>query len=178
MRDGLQTAVSSTDFSLEERGETFAVTSVVRNWFSSHTRRRTVDYALQLADERMYARKKGSDSPARESRPTTSSSRSSVPTSLICRRAPTESRGSRSPVGRRLGLAGEQLDELARAAALHDVGKVGLPEAILDQARPARFRGMELRPPAHRAWANVLSAAPALRPVASHRARQPRALGR
>ena len=34
-------------------------------------------------------------------------------------------------VARQLGLAGEQLDEVARAAELHDVGKVGIPEHIL-----------------------------------------------
>ena len=36
-------------------------------------------------------------------------------------------------VGRRLGLRGEQLDEIARAAELHDIGKVGIPDAILDK---------------------------------------------
>ena len=34
-------------------------------------------------------------------------------------------------VGRRLGLDGEELDVLARAAELHDVGKIAIPDAIL-----------------------------------------------
>ncbi len=39
-------------------------------------------------------------------------------------------------VGRRMGLDGEELDVLARAAELHDVGKLAIPDAIL--ASPAR----------------------------------------
>ena len=45
-------------------------------------------------------------------------------------------------VGRRLGLDGEELDVLARAAELHDVGKIAIPDAILAQARPARRGGV------------------------------------
>jgi HD-GYP domain-containing protein (c-di-GMP phosphodiesterase class II) len=70
-------------------------------------------------------------------------------------------------VGRRLGMNAEQLDELARAAELHDIGKVGIPDAILD--KPGQLDERE--------WAfirqhtilgeRILSAAPALRPVAT-----------
>jgi HD-GYP domain-containing protein (c-di-GMP phosphodiesterase class II) len=69
-------------------------------------------------------------------------------------------------VGRRLKMTAEELDELARAAELHDVGKVGIPDAILD--KPEALSEAE--------WAfmrqhtvlgeRILSAAPALRPVA------------
>ena len=38
--------------------------------------------------------------------------------------------------GRELGLSGERLDELVRAAELHDVGKVAVPDAILDKDGP------------------------------------------
>src|SRR5262249_8309180 len=40
------------------------------------------------------------------------------------------------PVGRRLGMAGEELDVLARAAELHDVGKIAIPDAILNKPGP------------------------------------------
>ena len=33
-------------------------------------------------------------------------------------------------------MTDEQLDELVRAAALHDIGKVGIPDAILDKPGP------------------------------------------
>ncbi len=69
-------------------------------------------------------------------------------------------------VGRRFGMTAEQLDELSRAAELHDIGKVGIPDAILD--KPDSLDSAE--------WAfmqqhtilgeRILSAAPALRPVA------------
>jgi HD-GYP domain-containing protein (c-di-GMP phosphodiesterase class II) len=69
-------------------------------------------------------------------------------------------------VGRRLGMDAEEIDELARAAELHDIGKVGIPDAILQ--KPGELEGDE--------WdfirqhtilgERILSAAPALRPVA------------
>jgi HD-GYP domain-containing protein (c-di-GMP phosphodiesterase class II) len=37
-------------------------------------------------------------------------------------------------VGREMGLRGEELAVLRRAATLHDVGKIGVPEAILNKA--------------------------------------------
>ena len=39
-------------------------------------------------------------------------------------------------VARRLGLTGEEIDEVTRAAELHDVGKVGIPDAILEKPGP------------------------------------------
>ena len=42
-------------------------------------------------------------------------------------------RGSRAD----LGLGGEALDEIARAAELHDIGKVGIPDAILNKPSTA-----------------------------------------
>ena len=63
-------------------------------------------------------------------------------------------------------MTGEQLDEVARAAELHDVGKVGIPDAILN--KPGELTQVE--------WdfihqhtilgERILHAAPALRPIA------------
>ena len=39
------------------------------------------------------------------------------------------------------GLTQEQLDEIARAAALHDIGKIGIPDAIL--LKPGRLTAEE-----------------------------------
>ena len=39
-------------------------------------------------------------------------------------------------VGRELGIDAEELDEVARAAELHDVGKVAIPDAILHKPGP------------------------------------------
>ena len=69
-------------------------------------------------------------------------------------------------VARRLGMNGEELDEITRAAELHDVGKVGIPDAILN--KPGKLDAEE--------WAfmrqhtilgeRILNAASALRPIA------------
>ena len=40
-------------------------------------------------------------------------------------------------VGRRLGMTNEELDETARAAELHDIGKMAIPDEILN--KPARL---------------------------------------
>ena len=39
-------------------------------------------------------------------------------------------------VGRALEIGPAELDELARAAELHDVGKIGVPDTILDKPGP------------------------------------------
>ena len=39
-------------------------------------------------------------------------------------------------VGRELGMDAEELDEVARAAELHDVGKIAIPDAILEKPGP------------------------------------------
>jgi HD-GYP domain-containing protein (c-di-GMP phosphodiesterase class II) len=71
-----------------------------------------------------------------------------------------------SALGRRLGLEERPLLELAYAAALHDIGKVGVPDALLLKPGP-------LAPPewevvrSHSAWgAELLSRVPGLERVA------------
>jgi len=44
-------------------------------------------------------------------------------------------------VGRQLGLAGEALADLENAALLHDIGKIGIPDAILN--KPGRLNDEE-----------------------------------
>jgi two-component system cell cycle response regulator len=69
-------------------------------------------------------------------------------------------------VGRHLGMVGEQLETLARAAELHDVGKLAIPDAILNKPGPldaAEWRFMSR----HTILGErILAAAPALRAVA------------
>ena len=50
---------------------------------------------------------------------------------------------------RRLGLGHDEVEQVRHAAELHDVGKVGDPDAILDQARAARRRRVGVHPPPH-----------------------------
>jgi diguanylate cyclase (GGDEF)-like protein len=39
-------------------------------------------------------------------------------------------------IGARLGMVGDELDQLRHAAALHDIGKVAVPDAIIDKPGP------------------------------------------
>ena len=57
-------------------------------------------------------------------------------------------------VGRRLEMTAEELDELARAAELHDVGKVGIPDAILEKPGPLSEAEWDVHAPAHRCSAS------------------------
>jgi two-component system cell cycle response regulator len=69
-------------------------------------------------------------------------------------------------VARAVGLSGEELDTVVRAAELHDVGKVAVPDAILH--KPARLSPAERRVVERHSEVGerILAVAPALRPVA------------
>jgi two-component system, cell cycle response regulator len=69
-------------------------------------------------------------------------------------------------VARRLGVRGEELDEIARAAELHDVGKVGIPDALLDKQGPLTADEWDFMHQHTILGERILNAAPALRPVA------------
>jgi len=157
--------VTTAAGALDEHGETFAIRASCGAVILPHEAANP-DYALQLADKRMYARKHGRSSIARQQA-------ADVLRHIMAAKQPglpDHSHGVAAlavPVGRHLGMSSEQLDELARAAELHDVGKVGIPDAILEKPAPL----------AHEEWAfvrqhtvlgeRILSAAPALRPVAT-----------
>src|SRR3954452_23854596 len=69
-------------------------------------------------------------------------------------------------VGRRMSLLPEELDEMARAAELHDVGKMAIPAEILNKPGPLDSveRGFIERHTI--VGARILAAAPSLSPVA------------
>ncbi len=69
-------------------------------------------------------------------------------------------------VGRRLGMEGEELDVLARAAELHDVGKIAIPDAILSKPGPLNAEEWGFMSRHTILGERILAAAAALRPVA------------
>ena len=123
----------------------------------------TATEALRLADHRMYALKHG--------RRATQGQAREVLLALLGEREPDLHRHMRDvaglarSVGREMGLDAEDLDVVVRAAELHDIGKVAIPDAILD--KPGALDDDE--------WAfvrqhtiigeRIVSAAEALRPV-------------
>ena len=164
-RDGIDAVLAACSAALNERGEGFEVTSsfgVVRHARGGATR---PTLALQLADRRMYARKGGRRmSAGRQSR--------DVLLRTLSERRPDLQVRLRDigelalAVGRELHLGPEGLDEVARAAELHDIGKIAVPDAILDKPGPldpVEWSFMRRHP---LIGERILLAAPALRPVA------------
>ena len=132
-------------------------------------------HALQLADERLYAQK-------HSSRGESDRTMEALLEALSEPRAPISRRSSRSrlALGRRrrrmLGLRRDELEELERAAQLHDIGKLAVPDEILTSLGRSTSR-VGVHPPAHarrRADPERVGGSPG-----SHRrALDPRALGR
>ncbi|MGO9489156.1 MAG: HD domain-containing phosphohydrolase [Solirubrobacteraceae bacterium] len=149
---------------LEERGENFTI-GASHGVVVLPREAERLDYAMQLADQRMYSLKHGRSPAARDQardvlmhiiqakRPALQVHSAEV--AELCRR-----------VGRRIGMSAEQLDELTRAAELHDIGKVGIPDAILAKPGALNDTEWELMQQHTVLGERILNAAPALRPVA------------
>jgi diguanylate cyclase (GGDEF)-like protein len=125
----------------------------------------TVGAALQLADDRMYDDKDHRHgSPRRQAR--------DLLLQVLKEREPeleehVDDVGALAlAVGRQLGLDAEALDEVARGAELHDVGKVAVPEAILHKPGPLDDLEWQIMRQHTIVGERILAAAPALRPVA------------
>ncbi len=121
---------------------------------------------LQLADQRLYERK----DKTRES--TAALQLRDVLLQAFHERHPDLREHQRGvgalvlAVGRRMGLDGEELDVLARAAELHDVGKIAIPDAILNKPGPLEPEEWRFMRRHTILGERILMAASALRPVA------------
>ncbi len=164
-REQLENAVAAAARALEEQGNTFSITASCGTVLLPHESS-SPDYALQLADERMYARKQGRSSGAREQAQDVLVHIMRAKQSSLPEHADGVARLAVA-VGRRLALGGEQLDLLVRAATLHDIGKVGLPDAILAKPGPLDLEEWRFVRQHTILGERILSAAPALRPVAT-----------
>ncbi|MDX6400294.1 MAG: hypothetical protein QOF27_900 [Gaiellaceae bacterium] len=71
-------------------------------------------------------------------------------------------------IGERLGMTHGDCADLVRAAELHDVGKVAVPDGILHKAAPLSADEWEIMLRHPTIGANILSAAPALKQVAEY----------
>ncbi|HZV75977.1 MAG TPA: HD domain-containing phosphohydrolase [Conexibacter sp.] len=122
-------------------------------------------HALQLADQRMYAAK-------RDTRTSTRRQTRDVLLQVLREREPDLHHHLHGvaalavAVGRRLALSAEQLDEVARAAELHDVGKIAIPDEILHKAAALDAGEWDLMRQHTIIGDRILGAAPAMRPVA------------
>jgi two-component system, cell cycle response regulator len=119
---------------LTEHGEGFRIGSSYGSVIL-HDEAADATAAMQLADRRMYARKNGG-------RPSAGRQTRDVLLATLTAREPDlgvhvhEVAELALAVGRRLELGPVELDEIARAAELHDIGKVAIPDSILAKPGP------------------------------------------
>ncbi len=124
----------------------------------------TATHALQLADQRMYQAKD-------ETRVSSRGQMRDLLLQVLREREPELHQHLRGvaalavAVGRELGLSAEQLDEVARAAELHDVGKLAIPDEILHKPGPLDEREWKLMRQHTVIGERILAAAPAMKPV-------------
>jgi len=121
--------------------------------------------ALTLADERMYVNKRGRSTGAgcQASEVLLRTMRAKQP-ELDQHAGHVAELATR--VGRRLAVTGEALDEVHRAAQLHDIGKVGIPDAILNKGSDLTDAEWEFIRNHTILGERILQGAPALRPIA------------
>jgi diguanylate cyclase (GGDEF)-like protein len=163
-RDEIDDLLAACSAALSEGGEGFEVSSSFGSVLVPEEAT-TPTQALQLTDRRMYARKGGRRmSAGRQSRDVLVRTLSERRPDLQLRLR--DIRELALAVGRELHMGPEGLDEVARAAELHDVGKIAVPDAILDKPGPldpVEWSFMRRHP---LIGERILLAAPALRPVA------------
>ena len=126
----------------------------------------TSGQALHKADQRMYAHKQGRPgSVTREAR--------AVLLSILSEREPTLDEHLHAVarlaqlVGAELGLEGEELDVVVRAAELHDIGKMAMPDSVLRKPGPLSESEWEIMRRHTVVGERILSSVPALGPVAT-----------
>jgi diguanylate cyclase (GGDEF)-like protein len=122
-------------------------------------------HALRLADERMYAnkRRQATGAGVQASEVLRRTMRAKQPE--LDQRAGHVARLA-ARVARRLEVSGEAIDEVFRAAQLHDIGKVGIPDAILSTRRELTDSEWEFIRNHPILGERILQGAPALRPIA------------
>ncbi len=123
-------------------------------------------FALRLADHRMYAKKGNRRGSAREQT-------HNVLLGLLKEREPDLHEHLRhvgvlaADVARMLGLDSTAVDDVERAAELHDIGKAAVPDAILNKPGPLNEREWEFMRRHTFVGERILAAAPSLSGVAS-----------
>ncbi|MEA2420757.1 MAG: hypothetical protein QOE60_2963 [Thermoleophilaceae bacterium] len=159
-----EAAIEATVAALCERGEGFVVTTSYGSLELPEEASDAVD-AMRLADQRLYGRKSG-----RRSGPHVQA-RAAL-RQVIDEAEPELGRHGQgvaelaTEMGRRFGMDPERRDELARAAELHDVGKVAIPDEILHKAGTLTEEEWKLVREHTVIGERIIAAAPALAPVA------------
>jgi two-component system, cell cycle response regulator len=156
--------IAAASAALSEQGTGFAIRSSWGAVFLPEEADVAVE-ALSLADRRMYVQKsRRPRSPERQTR--------NVLLRALHERSPTigDHLQGVAPLAVALGqavdLGHEQLDEIARASELHDIGKIGVPDGILAKLGPLNQAEWSLMRNHTLIGERILSSAPAMAPVA------------
>jgi diguanylate cyclase (GGDEF)-like protein len=160
----VDSVVAGGSAALSERGESFVITASQGSVLLP-SEAPTRDAAMQLADRRMYANK------SRERASAGSQSRDVLLSALRERQPELHAHiidvaALAAQVAEELGLDAEQRDEVQRAAELHDIGKVAIPDAILNKPGPLDRQEWEFMHKHTVIGERIISSAPALVPVA------------
>jgi diguanylate cyclase (GGDEF)-like protein len=146
------------------QGEGFSITASYGK-VSIPAEARGPDQALALADERMYAFK--------DSRRTSAGRQTrDLALQVIAAYEPALHEHAShvadlaEAVAKRMGLSGQELSDVVRAAELHDIGKVAIPFAMLRKDGPLEDQDWRLMERHPAIGESILGAAPALSRVA------------
>jgi diguanylate cyclase (GGDEF)-like protein len=159
-----EAAIKAAEAALCEKGPSFAIRA---SWGMAHLpdEAATPKDALKTADRRMYTQKgQRADSALSQTR--------GVLLGVLREREPDLDRRLggvaqlAAAMGRALDLDAEQLDVLVRAAEMHDIGKIAIPDEILHKHGPLTEAEEDLVHKHTLVGERVLAAAPALRGVA------------
>ena len=159
-----KTIIALAASALSEQGEGFAIKASHGAVILPHEARDAA-LALKISDQRMYAHKEDRRSSAtRQTR--------DILLQVLHEREPDLGNHLKGVaklamgVGARLSLIPEELDEVVRAAELHDVGKMAIPDEILHKPGPLSDQEWSFVRQHTIIGERILSAAPALLPVA------------
>ncbi len=175
-RSGPEPIVESARAALSERGQGFSIGASGGAVIMPRHASSTSD-ALRIADQRMYAEKghRRAQAGDRTSGPHIESGERVHELLLEVMRGHEPGLANHVDgvarmaleVGRELGLDAEELDVLVRAAEMHDIGKIAIPEEILHKPGPLDESEWELMRRHPLVGARLIGSTPPLAPIAN-----------
>jgi diguanylate cyclase (GGDEF)-like protein/putative nucleotidyltransferase with HDIG domain len=161
---GVDAVVEACAAALREEGEGYEV-GCSRGAILLPAEARDATEALRLADQRMYADKQGGRLSAMSQ--TTDALRSAVAARGSALDAHTAGVAELAvATARKVGLDRVQVEEVRRAAELHDIGKLAIPDVILDKPGALTDEEWAVMRTHSDVGARIVAAAPALGRVA------------